>query len=40
LQLFEPHVGALPELVERPNWIESVGQALAHAGSWPPFSRS
>src|SRR5581483_8466750 len=23
-----------------PNWIESVGHALAHAGSWPPFKRS
>ena len=23
-----------------PNWIESVGQAFAQAGSWPPFSRS
>ena len=23
-----------------PNWIDFVGHACAHAGSWPPLSRS
>ena len=27
-------------LATSPNWIESVGQAFAQAGSWPPLSRS
>jgi hypothetical protein len=33
-------VGSLLQLVEGPNWIDWVGQALAQAGSIPPWSRS